>query len=399
VPKKPRPAPPPEPEEQPAPKLPLPTFPRAPIPGTNLVVRGGSRSQFAEATGDIADPELSDRELVVRFVQRQIEPEQSIEEVRSWSDTKLLEAAELVLSFLPIVRQDDDEHTTVVGALPGDPEAMSILPSFIKIRRKLAERAARQDRRNQQMMAAVNEMAKSGIGNLTLPGADLLKIIGDSTNQAGILKHLVDTGGSNIITGSTTTGLAAALEANNVVGPIRRMMADTEAMKKDLPPGGHGSAVVLPGLVPSIENPQYKVLRAANTTNEILERMHDDQTAFAEDQTEATLGLSKEIAEQTKTIQGVKDSIDKLVISDERQRRAGTRSFWLLVLTVALSFASLLYVSGVLHQFGSSQPQPASTAAPSATSSPNHAATQSPIIPTPSPVAPTTGSSMGKPTA
>jgi hypothetical protein len=55
---------------------------------------------------------------------------------------------------------------------------MSILPSFIKIRRKLAERAARQDRRNQQMIVAVNEMAKSGIGNLTLPGADLLKIIG-----------------------------------------------------------------------------------------------------------------------------------------------------------------------------------------------------------------------------
>jgi hypothetical protein len=249
-------------------------------------------------------------------------------------------------------------------------------------------------------MAAYNEMAKSGIGHLTLPGADLLKIIGDSTRQADTLKHILDTGGPGIVTRSTAAAIAAGLAATNVIGPIGRMMADTEAMKKLLPPAGLGGLPESPVVqFPRIENPQYKVLRAANTTNEILEKMNDNQAAFAEDQTEAMVGLSKEVAEQTKTIQGVKDSIDKLVASDELQLPTRNRSFRLLVLTAAISFAALLYVSGVLHPFGLSQPAPASTVAPSASPSPTPAASQSPIIPTPSAVAPTPAPSQPKPSA
>lgn len=81
-------------------------FARAPIPGTDFTIRAPSIGQDSATYKDMANEELDDREFTVCLVQRQLDQDLTLEDVRSWTDQQLLGAAN---AFLSLDAGEDDE--------------------------------------------------------------------------------------------------------------------------------------------------------------------------------------------------------------------------------------------------------------------------------------------------
>jgi hypothetical protein len=370
---------------------------------------------FEDSTND----ELDDREFTVRLVQRQLDGDVPLDEVRAWPDEQLLAAAdawfELDTSDQPIYGEaaadddrgeadaddaanDDDDRADVDGEDAGDePERLT----FAGVRDEVRQIGVRKARRMQGTIKGILELSNKNAAQVR----ELMKMPGFSTKLgnpfgAGLasqMKVIQDTYGPLMrgidasILGPSTV-ISDAMKALDVgklggLGDTSRIGAGLgKALSDRL--AGEGLTQAMPELgrptptyvsLPPFVRPEVRLLGEVSDrladVSETLEKMHDDEAKDAQTRLEV-------MVEQSRLLKAQGDALTELVNDAKGQRWSRRMVLITSVIAAVASVGALLYAAGVLRS--------GATAASAEPSIPPAAATapaNPPASPTPAPTA------------
>jgi hypothetical protein len=372
-------------------------FPRAPIPGTDLTIRSPSVGQDSAIGKDLANEELDDREFTVCLVQRQLDQDLSLGDVRAWTDVQLLAAADAYLSLRTSELGDDEEDDEDVeagdqaegegevtaaeddsGATVADttveettveadaePEPLTFAAFRDAIRRQGARRAKRFKKTMERILALTNGpmfIAGSRVGDV-LKGVDLTAYKTAMNPFAGLdLSKITGVMGSDALRGIDLKGPSGTTTMGDT---LKKMMADVQAAQKFTVPSLdlHVPApdVYRPLHIEPLVRPEIGLLRGVN---ESLEKMHDDQVRFAQDQLDV-------MAQQGVLIRDQGEKLEALVSDAKGQKWNRRAMLWFTAIMTIAALAAAFIAGGIIRPFGStSVVTPAPIVSPQVSSSP-----------------------------
>jgi len=344
-------------------------FARANVPGTELTIRAPSARQASDSHKDAASEDLDDREFTVALVQRQLDQELSLEDVRAWDDEQLLDAADAYLLLNtegeeaadveegaqePADGEADDDETEPKGDV--EPEPLT----FASFRNAIREQGARRAKRMTELFDRISTLTTGAL----------------SPSVAAAMKGIAGVDFSKI-TGSFASNALAGIDLKALAGTsamgdsLRKMMADTQAVQKFALP-----AMSVPRLdrhVPAPEplrtftvapvvRPEIGLLREVN---ESLEKMHDDQLRFDEHQIEV-------LTQQGELLKAQGAALEALVIDAKGQKWNRLITIVATIVMTVATVVAVLFAAGLLHAAGTTSPgspAPVASAAPAAPSS------------------------------
>lgn len=417
-------------------------FPRAPIPGTGLSVRGTSIGQDREMFRDATDEELDDREFTVRTVHRQLDQERPIEDVRGWSDELLLDAGEAFLTLdtttdedeEPVDEEgvdgqavegaDDEAGETEAGEVqagdadddagpdePGAPdteEEAELEPlTFELFRDEIKQMGVRKARRMKRMIQGIAGLANNNanqIANILKQNPALNGKLGDvfGSGMARQMDALRTAFGSDLYKGidigKLTTGGAMAdalkkLDTAKIAGlgdtsrigmGLSKAFLDTNVL------ASMGKAIDRPAIGnPSIGRVRPELFDIGPIVRpevglledvvETLDRMHTDEVRTAEAHLEV-------MVEQTRLLKAQGEALTALV-NDVRGQKWPRRAVLLTTVIAAIAAVfAVAYSAGVLRPVGGAALDPSPSPAISAPPAPSASAAPSPTSAQPSPV-------------
>ncbi len=360
-------------------------FARATVPGTELTIRAPSARQASDNYKDAASEELDDREFTVVLVQRQLDQELALEDVRAWADEQLLDAADAYLSLDTdeenTADEEDGSQELVEGDAEGDtePEVEAESLTFAAFRDAICEQGARRAKRLSELFAVISSLTT---GALSPPVAAAMKGIDMAAYKAAIsplagvdLSKITGLFASSALAGIDLKALAGTSAMGDA---LKKMMADTQAVQKfpasALPPLNMrtrvpalemGTRSLVPIRFTPEVRPEVGLLRGVG---ESLEKMHDDQVRLAEDQLAV-------LTEQGQVIRAQGEAVAALVDDVRGQKWSRRTMLWLTVVIAVTGLALAFLAGGIIRPFGAG-PEP--TFAP--------VVTTSPVAPPPSPV-------------
>jgi hypothetical protein len=159
-------------------------FEKQPIVGTELAVREQSVNEKDAMGDDEANAEIDDREFTVRTLARQLvgDPVPDIDEVRAWSDDRLLAGARAMLSFPPLKYSVNGvEHVP-------DPDEIVAIPdplTFASFREAITAVPKRQSAKLAETARRISELRMPRIGAM-FDGGTLAAIRASQTSAFGL---------------------------------------------------------------------------------------------------------------------------------------------------------------------------------------------------------------------
>jgi hypothetical protein len=352
-------------------------FARVPILGTDLTIRAPSIGQDSATYKDMANEELDDREFTVCLVQRQLDQDASIEDVRSWTDAQLLAAADAFLSLDTgeSDEQDDAQEPLEGEVIEAEPDVDADLEplTFASFRAAIRQQSVRRAKRFKSLIAGIEALSNSAISPIMtvatkgLESLDAYKLA--FPPMAGMdLSKIASGFGSSALEGIDLK----ALQGTSAMGDsIKKMLMDTQAVQKFnmpyLPPlemRTSSPAVYEPFHFTPVVRPEIGLLQSVG---ESLEKLRDDQARLAEDQVA--------IQTQQGQLMKVQGEALKALVSDARDQKWPRRAMLgVAVVTMVAAIAAAFLAGGIIRPFGAG---PAASPAPIVTSAP--------VAPSPSP--------------
>lgn len=348
-------------------------FARATIPGTELTIRAPSARQASDNYKDAANDELDDREFTVRLVQRQLDQETPIEDVRSWTDDQLLDAAD---AYLSLDTGYGDEQAVEEGAQEpvegepdeGDADDVDAEPeplTFAAVRDDIRQQGVIRGRRLKEMITGISSLTSGAMTPslaAAMKGLDMAAYKSAIAPLAGVdLSRIAGPFAGNALAGIDLKALAGTSAMGD---SIKKMMGDIEKAQKSVVPMSSlpelrawTPEVYAPIRVTPVVRPEIGLLQGVN---ESLEKIHDDQVRLAEDQ----------IAVMTQQGQLIKNQGEALValVNDAKGQKWSRRALlWLTVVIAVTGIVLAFLAGGLIRPFGAG---PEATSAPVVTTSP-----------------------------